>query len=129
MLVLYWKKLYENVRIDMNLPPLPFPSKHVTIYQTTIVLGSYEIITYWKNLKNRWRQSLAPSLPSRNKTRALVVKMTEKQTSKFSRSVQFCLISWHFLQILSANFVEIFDRFRLFWSIWLFLTHLRIINI
>ena len=28
---------------------------------------------YWKNLKHGWRQSLAPSLPSRNKTLALVL--------------------------------------------------------
>ena len=33
-----------------------------------------KIRKYWKNLKNEWKWSLAPSLPSRNKTLVLVVK-------------------------------------------------------
>ena len=40
-----------------------------------------------------WRQILVPSLPSRNKVLVIVVKISQKQISKFPSPIHFCFIS------------------------------------
>ena len=56
-------------------------------------LESQENRNYQQNLKVSWRQSLVPSLPSRNKTWSQQLNITVKQISKFFDPFYFCLIS------------------------------------
>ena len=45
------------------------------------------------NIKIGWSQSIVPSLPSRKKTFVTTIEITQNQLSKFSVTLQLCLIS------------------------------------
>ena len=47
------------------------------------------------NRENGRGQSPVSSLPSRNKRWHQWLKITQKQISKFSKTIKFCLISWN----------------------------------
>ena len=75
----------------------PFKKKIIFLSECQIMQKFRKLIQVVSStFKNEWRQSLVPSLPSRNKTLVPEVKnYAIEHISKLCCPVQFCLISWY----------------------------------
>ena len=84
-------KILVQVLFTTNKVVYDIQYKKYCIRVASGVEKQQKICKYWKNLKNGWKQSLAPSFPSRNKILVLVVKNYAKIDTKVSSSCPILL--------------------------------------
>ena len=93
---MYTKQIEKNKTNVYHTLERKRQSTMASVYPTRVKyqdLESQENRKYQQNLKVSWRQSLVPSLSSRNKTQSQQLNITVKQISKFFEPLYFCLIS------------------------------------